>query len=206
MGAGARIVCIALLCAPAPTLAQDTADVTHPWLFRARAVISGTSGESDPAGYKIYSGIGLEAAVVRELGDVAALELSFRTESREVTGSVGTGLAAPLGSLEMLPINVLLHWRPRGRHDTGFQPYIGAGLNVTVTWEKSGALDSSEVPSTLGPAVALGADFPISTNVAFNLHLAWNTLTVDIEDYTDPTPSMKIDPLALGLGLTFRIH
>jgi hypothetical protein len=67
-------VLLAALCAAAPAaraaalLPGDAAAAApRPWTLRTRAVMSGSSTHSDPAGYKVYSGIGVEAAVAREL-------------------------------------------------------------------------------------------------------------------------------------------
>ncbi len=113
LSAGAT--CLLLLCLPPALTAQTTVKERNPWTLRLRAAISGSSYESDPAGYKIYSGIGLEGAVERGLGRVASLELAFRTKSREVLGPASAGGDERLGSLEMLPVTLLARWRPRGR-------------------------------------------------------------------------------------------
>ncbi|HKJ02798.1 MAG TPA: hypothetical protein VJ997_10095, partial [Longimicrobiales bacterium] len=73
---------LSLLSLPAPAAAQTGGTGSSPWALRLRAVISGDSHDSEPVGYKIYSGLALEAAVVRHVSDVASLELSLRAESR----------------------------------------------------------------------------------------------------------------------------
>lgn len=34
--------------------------------------------------------------------------------------------------------------------------------------------------------------------------MTWNTLAADIQDFRSPDPSVKIDPLTLGLGVGVR--
>ena len=198
-------LCLLLHAVPAAHLsAQATAGGgPGPWELRVRAVLSGSTDHSDPPGYTVYSGLGLEVAVARRLGDAFAVELSARTESREVTGPEGSG-DHRLGSMEMLPLGLTLAWRPRQAGGGDFQPYLGAGVNLTHVWEKSGALDSTNPPPTFGPQVQLGADWAVAQRTALNLDVRWHTQTVEIRDLTTPTPSLPLDPLALGLGLTVR--
>lgn len=198
----ARVVFVTLLALPTALAAQQ-ARSTDPWTLRLRAAISGTSYDSEPTGYKIYSGIGLEGAVQRRLGAVTALELSFRTESREVTGPEGAG-DNRLGSLEMFPVTLLARWVPRGRGDGAFQPYLGAGAALTTTWEKSGALDSSDTRAAVSPALGLGTDFALSPRTVLNLDVKWNTFTARITKFRTPEPAVKIDPLTFGVGFGVR--
>ncbi len=208
----ARRLCFAVLCVslaalaalPSPARAQAPGpDAPGVWELRVRAVLSGSTDHSDPPGYTIYSGLGLEVAVLRRLSDAFAVELAARTESREVTGPQGSG-DHRLGSMEMIPLNLSLAWRPRGRSDADFQPYLGAGVNFTHVWEKSGALDSTSPPPTLAPLIQMGADWAVAGRTAINLDVRWNPQTVEIRDFVAPTPSLSLDPLALGLGLTVR--
>ena len=172
------------------------------WTFRTRAVISGNSYESEPAGYTAYSGIGLEAALTRDLRRRLSVEASLRTESREYDREPAGGTKERLGSLELLPVNVTLQYRPKLAG--GIRPYGGVGANLTVAWEKSGVLDSLDVAPHVGPALQAGVDFALGGAALFNLDLRWNTLTTDITDGDIPYAKVKIDPITLGFGVGFR--
>ncbi len=200
-----RLAVLGFVLLPATLSAQQAAtSPTNPWTLRLRAAISGTSHDSQPAGYKIYSAIALEAALERRVSDVASLELSLRTESREVLGPTDAGADNRLGSLEMLPLTLLGRWRPRGGRAGAFQPYLGAGAALTATWEKSGALDSSDVPASLRPALGLGTDYEISPRVVLNADVKWNPLTARVVNFRTPEPTVKIDPMTFGLGMGVR--
>ena len=95
----ARVPAFVAIFLLVPTLltAQSAAEVRGPWSLRVRAVMSGTSYESQPEGYQIYSGFGLEAALVRHVSEVVDLEISLRTESREVEGPRDGGVEHRLG-------------------------------------------------------------------------------------------------------------
>ena len=194
------LVVVGLVLGSLPLAAQD--NVPPAWSVRTRGVMTGNSAESDPAGFQMYSAITLEAALTRRLGGLLSWELAVRTESREVDYQPGTDPAYRQGSLELLPVSLLLQVRPRmsGR----FHAYAGGGLTFTTTWEKSGVLDSMDVASHLGPAIQLGLDYDLSAAVLFNLDLRWNGLTTKIENGGVPYTSLKVDPITIGLGVGFR--
>jgi len=142
--------------------AKAPAQEPGPWTFTTRFVLTGSSdpAQSKPEGYKMYSGIALDAGIQRGLGSKVALDLNFRTESREITLRRGTGGEAPLGSVESLPVSLLLQYRPRAGEK--IRPYLGAGLNLTVVWEKAGALDSTDLSPSIAPVIQLGTDVRLS--------------------------------------------
>ncbi len=173
------------------------------WTVVTRAVSAGSSdeAESDPQGYKVYSAFTLEAAVRRRLARRVALELTLRTESREVDRFTGAPEATRLGSVELLPVSLLLQYRrPAG----SLRPYLGLGANLTVCWEKSGALDSSELSPSLAPAVQLGLDAGASQRAFFNVDVRWNPMRTNLTSDGVRVARLKVDGLALGLGVGLR--
>lgn len=198
----ARAVCLVLILVPAAAVGQDRDEASQDWRVLVRPTLSGGSHASTPEGYEISGGLALEGAMARRLGAIFAVELSVRTESREAEGPAG--LAEPhLGSLEMIPINLTLQWRPLDRSGRPFQPYAGAGVNATVIWEKSGALDSTDPPDSLGPVGQLGTVIVVSPRIMLNADVKWHPFDVDLQGFADPTPTIEIDPLSIGVGLGF---
>lgn len=189
--------CLFLAVTGVPT--AISAQATSPWTFRSRLVMSGSTDHSEPAGFTMYSGIALEAALARRLSDRFAVELAVRTESREVDRIVSESITERLGSLELLPVNLLVQWQLA--RSGSVRPYVGAGVNLTVAWEKSGVLDSLDVSSRVGGALQLGALVPLSGRVAFNADVRWNTLATDIRGPGGRFALLTVDPIALGLGL-----
>jgi outer membrane protein len=190
----AVLLVLLLLVGGAPAHGQE-AD----YRVKVRATLSGSSDTGESGAYGIYSGVALDLAVVRDVGPFA-LELSVRTESREVEGP---GPGPNLGSLEMLPVGLVVQWRPRSSGEGAFQPYLGAGVSTTLTWEKSGALDSIDVPAHVGPTVQLGFDHRLSSAAALNLDVRWGTLRVDLTELDPGASEVQVDPLVVGLGLAF---
>jgi outer membrane protein W len=200
---GTRLLLLLGLSALLPGRAsgQSPSDPTNPWTFATRVVMTGSSDatRSEPEGYKVYSAFTLEAVVKRRLGSVLALEASVRTESREV--SFGED-EVPVGSFEALPLNVILQYRPAV--GDRFRPYVGAGLALTVVWEKAGELDSTDLPASVAPAVQLGTDVRLSSRVFLNVDLRWNPWRTSVERNGSELVRLRIDPIALGVGVGFR--
>ncbi len=192
---------LAFVVALLPALAA--ADSARPWVFRTRAVMSGNSDQSDPSGYKVYSGIAVEAALGRQLWGWLAAELSVRTESREVDVADPGHPDRRLGSIDLLPLALFVQARPPWWATV--HPYAGAGVSLTPCWEKTGALDDMQLTPGLGPAVQLGVDVDVADYLFVDADLRWNLYRTDVstQDGTKMA-TLKIDPLALAVGLGVR--
>jgi outer membrane protein len=184
------------------TAAQDDAPPTGDWTLLTRLFMTGTSEGSDPEGYEVYSAFGLEAGLRRDLGARFALELDVSPQSREVELVDGTEPAPNLGSLEILPLVLLLQWRPMPGGSV--RPYVGAGVALSIFWEKSGELNSTDIPADTGVALQLGLDFPLSPRLSGNFDFRWHSLTADIGTAGEPLATLRIHPSSLNLGVGYR--
>jgi outer membrane protein len=193
---------LVLSTVPQVVLAQGTASADPAWAFRTRAVMTGVSDSSDPEGYKVYSGIGMEVDVARVLGRRWELSLTSGTHSREVEFAPPGGEKMNLGSVEVLPVTTLLRFQlhPGGR----FRPYLGVGADFAVFWEKSGLLDSTDLAPSVGPVVALGFDHDISPRVVFSAEFRASRLTTDLEMDGRTIATLRLHPSTLGAGIGFR--
>lgn len=196
------IALVAMLIIVAEAYAQSDDSRRKTWAFRTRAVVSGGSYESAPADFKAYSGIALEAGIARKFGCRLAAEISLRTESREIDIESTPGPAERLGSLECLPLNLTLQYYPV--RSERWHPYVGLGANLTVAWEKSGVLDTFDVKPSVGPTVQIGLDYDLGDAASLNFDIRWNTFTSDIQYNGERFTELKIDPLSLGFGVSFR--
>ncbi len=201
---GSLAAAAAVLLVPAAAFAQS-APPESPWSSRTRIQLSGTSASSDPEGYHVYSGIPIELSVRRDVGRRFSWELSGALESREIDfdGAMIAAGGINLGSVQTLPLNVMLLVRPWGGGRV--KPYLGAGLNATFLYEKSGMLDSTDLTPGIGLAVQGGLDIAVGRRGLVNLDLRWNQLETDLEG-EDGTriARLTIHPLTVGVGLGFR--
>ena len=196
------LVCLCLFLTAPLLTAQSATDPGTAWTFRTRAVMTGVSDSSEPEGYKVYSAIGMEADLTRAIARRFALGWTFGTQSREVELFDGAGGKVNLGSVELLPVSMVLQYRPalRGR----FRPYFGAGVEFTLFWEKSGALDSTDIGPEVGPVFQLGLDYDISPRMVFNAEFRASRLTASLESNGRQDATIALHPSAFGAGIGFR--
>ena len=173
------------------------------WTFRTRAIVTGSSDRSDPPGYTVYTAIAWEAGIARAMPRGFAIELSVRTESREVDLAAPPGPDLRLGSLELVPINLLVQFALPPRRTV--RPYVGLGATLTMVWEKSGALDADGFSPSIGPAVEGGVDVELTPTVLLNGVVRWNVMRTDRSVAGVTVATLRIDPATLGVGLAFRL-
>jgi outer membrane protein len=144
----------------------------------------------------------MEVATRRHPGEALAAECCLALESREVERTDAGGVKTNLGSIESLPLTALLQWRIPVRWS--IRPYVGAGANLTVFWEKSGLLDSVDLAPTVGPALERGADFDLSPATFLNVDFRWNSSKTDIEERGTKIATLRIHPSSFRAGIGFR--
>ena len=197
----ATLMLVVALAAPATLIAQVAGHAEHPWTIRTRALLVGANAESDPAGLELYSAFTVEADISRRLGRHFAAELILASASHEVTSMVD-GSEVPLGSVELLPPTLLAqyHFLP----DARVHPYLGAGVNVSIFYEKSGDLDALDLATKVAPAAQVGVDVDLSESMLLNFDVKWIWLETTLEDQGVRLAELTIDPFILGVGVGFR--
>lgn len=170
------------------------------WELGARLLATGSSHESEPSGYTVYSAVPLEVLGRRHVNDRFSVELAARMEAREID-QLTTPTNLRLGSIDFLAFNLLAQYRfGRGR----WTPYVAAGGNATVAWEKTGALDSMDVSPSFGPAIGAGLNIAMNSYLYLNVDLRWNTASHDVTSHGTQQLRLTIDPAALGVAFTVR--
>lgn len=198
----AVLACACLFFAPPLLRAQDPGVTDAAWTLRTRAVMTGVSDSSEPEGYKVYSGLAMDVDLTRALGRHLALDLTIGTQSREVEWTTPGGVKVNLGSIEVLPLGVLLQYR----FGTGgrFQPYVGAGATLNVFWEKSGALDSADLTTGVAPTLGVGFDYRLSPAMVFNADFRLSRLETELESDEGMAATLALHPSTLAVGVGFR--
>lgn len=198
----AVLACACLLFAPSLLRAQGPGVTDTAWTLRTRAVMTGVSDSSEPEGYKVYSGLAMDVDLTRALGRHLSLDWTIGTQSREVELTTPGAGKLNLGSIEVLPLGMLLQYRfrPGGR----FQPYLGAGVTFNVFWEKSGALDSADLSHGVAPTLAAGFDYTISSRMVFNADFRLSRLETELETEGRTAATLALHPSTLAAGVGFR--
>jgi outer membrane protein W len=182
--------------------AQNSGNNSHQWTYINRIIVTGSSDQSDPKNYQVYSAFTLEASIRKQINSAFSAELNIKTESREVDFTDDTGVATNLGSVELLPVNIIMRYHLPFKGS--FHPYIGAGGNFTICWEKSGFLDNKDLTPSFGAAIQLGADIDLTSFILFNIDIKWNSMRTNIEESGRKIVRLKLDPINFGAGIGFR--
>ncbi|MDM7992545.1 MAG: OmpW family outer membrane protein [Candidatus Fermentibacter sp.] len=176
-------------------------DPYGPWTVGTSLCIDGVESEASQAdGIEAFSAVYVRASVSRALSRILSASLSVANASHEFAHGEDE---IPMGSVEFLPVTAMLQYRPLpGR---GFEPRIGAGACAVVFWEKSGSLDSLDLPACVSPAIELGLDWNLSQRLLLGLGARWTWLDTGIENGGERLTDLSMDVLELSLGIGTRL-
>ncbi len=192
------LVATATLFAPGAA-AQETKDT--PWLIRARALgVIPLSPSSDPAGLDVKNQGTAEIDISRFITPNFAVELVLATATHEVTAA-GEGETS-LGSVSLLPPSLVFQFHPVTEGKA--RPYIGAGVNYTWFYDRTGELETLDVTSEISPVGQVGVDIALRKGVVFNLDAKYIRLRPQVKSGSTVAYDLKIDPLLLSAGVGFR--
>jgi len=199
-----------------PAAALEAGD----WLIRVRAI--GVLPTDDSGGIKpdlLGAGIEAQPAAMPELDitymatDQIGLELILATTPHDADGK---GAIAGLGKVAdawLLPPTLLVQWHfiPGG----SFHPYVGAGINWTITYGESasGSLKAALGPTqvhmgnSVGFALQAGADYDINDRWFVNFDVKYIDLDVDtklVSGAVTRRTNLEINPVIVGFGVGYR--
>ncbi|QJQ95295.1 MULTISPECIES: OmpW family protein [Halomonadaceae] len=124
------------------------------------------------------------------------IELSG-TEKTEHDVAVG-GLD---GTIDRMPVNLMVNYYPLGGFDSRVQPYVGAGLNYT---RFSGEPEGVDARRSYGAVGQVGLDLAITENVMLNGFANYADVESRVSYDGDRVGTAKLDPVTIGGGVTFR--
>lgn len=201
------IAAAALACAAAaPAFAGD-------FVLRARALYLDPANQSDaiPALDVPADAITVNAKYIWELDASyfvtpnVAFEL-IATNPQKHTVSVG---GTPIGSLRHLPPTLTAQWHFAPTNPV-VRPYVGFGVNYTrfsaVKLNVPGVGDLDVKSHSWGTAFQLGADFPITDKLSFNVDFKKIDIRSDVrlKETGDVVSHVKVDPILFGIGIGYR--
>lgn len=145
-------------------------------------ISSGETGFTFGAGYLFHDNIGVE------------LNSSEKIE-HEIAGD---GFA---GSIDRMPVNLLVNYYPLGGMDSRVQPYVGAGLNYT---RFSGEPEGVDARRSYGAVGQVGVDLAITENLMLNGFANYADVDSRISVDGERVGTAKMDPMTIGGGVTLR--
>jgi outer membrane protein len=156
---------------------------------------------------------------------LAATPFEHNIEAQGQGAINGTNLDA--GSTKHLPPTVSLQWYPRGGQ-SGWQPYIGAGLNYTIFFDEktdgqlvsllgdltAGAVNDADLnlDDSFGLAAQAGVDIPIDDHWAINAEVWYIDLGTQAEITAKANGAtaakvkfdVQLDPWVYNIGIAYR--
>lgn len=134
----------------------------------------------------------------------AELILATTKHSVEVKGSTSGDL--DLGTVWALPpvLTLQYHFQPKSK----FSPYIGAGVNYTITYnaDKGRSVTDVSYSDEFGWALQAGFDYALSDKWAFNLDVkkVWVSTDIVANNGGVNAPGTELNPLVVGIGFAYK--
>ncbi|MBR2515693.1 MAG: outer membrane beta-barrel protein [Halomonas sp.] len=130
--------------------------------------------------------------------DNVGLELN---SSEKFEHDLNTTPGGDVGSVDRMPVNLLVNYYPMGGMDSKVQPYVGAGLNYTRFSGEPAGLSIDESYGVVGQA---GVDLAVTHNFMLNGFINYADISADINSAGDTIGKVDIDPVTIGGGVTYR--
>ncbi|KUJ87758.1 MAG: hypothetical protein XD36_1741 [Halomonas sp. 54_146] len=158
------------------------------------------SGNGNVAGdsLSVDDARGLTFGVGYLFTDKVGIELNSSEEVEHDLSVAGSGV----GSIDRMPVNLLLNYYPLGGLDSRVQPYVGAGLNYThFSSEPSGF----SVDESYGAIAQAGVDLAITQNIMLNGYVSYADVNADINaSGIGKVGEVDMEPVTIGGGITYR--
>ncbi|MFB9868222.1 OmpW/AlkL family protein [Vreelandella sulfidaeris] len=104
------------------------------------------------------------------------------------------------GSVDRLPVNLLVNYYPMGGLDSRVQPYAGVGLNYThFSNEPSGM----SIDHSYGAIGQVGIDLAVTDNIMLNGYASYADVSADI-NAAGVSGEVDMEPVTVGGGITYR--
>ncbi|WP_404466036.1 outer membrane beta-barrel protein [Vreelandella aquamarina] len=121
--------------------------------------------------------------------------------SEKFEHDLNTTPSGSAGSVDRLPVNLLVNYYPMGGLDSKVQPYVGLGLNYTSFSSEPTGLSIDESYGAIGQA---GVDLAVTDNVMLNGYVSYADVSADINAAGATIGEVDIEPVTIGGGITYR--
>jgi outer membrane protein len=196
---------LAVMTLAAPLTAQALGSDAGNWLVRGRALhLSSANGDTTGLGLSINDKTFPEVDISYFLTPNIATELVLTYPQKHTLSSNGS----EIGTLKHLPPTLLLQYHLTGLG--GLRPYAGLGVNFTnfsdVEFKPAvvAALHPNVKRTSVGLAVQLGMDVPLSGGWLLNLDVKKAKLATDVYAGTATAGKFTIDPVLFSVGAGLR--
>lgn len=137
------------------------------------------------AGYLFTDKVGIELGIGEDVGYDYQLD------------------AGPAGSVDRMPVHLLLQYYPLGGVENArIQPFIGVGANYTRF--SSVSTPGMKVDNDYGFAGQVGMDLVITGNLHATSFVRYAEVDAEFESGGQTVEEVRLDPLTVGAGITYR--
>ena len=189
-------------------LAGQVAAQESPWMVRARAVYIETVNQDSGTGFdlNVSNKTIPEVDISYFFNKNVAAELILTVPQKQ---HVYAGAAAGLhvGTFKHLPPTLLAQYH--FTNFNGYKPYVGAGVNFTKIGDEKltdGNNNFNLSNNSLGGALQVGMDIPLTKQVSFNVDLKKIYIKTNVYNAATGASAgtLKIDPVLVGVGVGYR--
>lgn len=156
------------------------------------------NGNVGDASLNVQSARGLTFGAGYLFSDKVGMELN---SSEKFEHDLNVTPGGDVGSVDRLPVNLLINYYPMGGLNANVQPYVGAGVNYTRFSGEPAGLSIDESYGLVGQA---GIDLAVTRNMMLNGFINYADVSADIDANSDTIGKAKIDPVTVGGGVTYR--
>jgi len=157
------------------------------------------NGNVDGESLSIDEARGLTYGVGYLFTDKVGVELNSSEEFEHDLSVAGVG---DVGSIDRLPVNLLVNYYPLGGLDSRVQPYVGVGLNYTHFSSEPSGVSVEESYGAIGQA---GIDLAVTQNIMLNGYVSYADVNADIDaDGFGKVGEVDMEPVTIGGGITYR--
>lgn len=194
----------AFVIASSASFASDS-----PWLVRMRAltVIPDESSTITAIGGKADASVSVvpEVDISYFFTKHIATELILAVTPHDMEARNTTSGTLDLGSVWLLPPTLTLqyHFTP----DAAIRPYVGAGINYTMFFNKDTGTDINTIKyeNNFGYALQAGVDVPLTNNISFNFDVKKIYLQTDVTINGGAVRAdVDLDPWLVGAGISYH--
>ena len=106
-----------------------------------------------------------------------------------------------IGTTKQLPPTISVQYYPMDSA-SAWQPYVGAGLNMTFFFDEAGAADTlGPLSDSFGLSVSAGLNYNIDDNLLANVGIWYMDLDTELEGIKE---EVEIDPLVVMAGIGYK--
>lgn len=130
--------------------------------------------------------------------DTVGIELSGQEKVEHDLSLAG----GAIGSVDRLPVNLLVNYYPLGGMESRVQPYAGVGLNYTRFSGEE--LEGLDVRRSYGAIGQVGVDLAVAQGFMLNGFASYADVSSSVRLNGDDIGEARIDPVTIGGGITYR--